>query len=358
MTYLSIELGLLLLGLLVWPVFRWGFRHLPGEGWQIAWVIPARQPQGDGLSWPAVNITFYGVISALAYTLATLAYFFLTGALGQPLLAAAVYAGMLLAIGIPASKLVNRWVEGVAGHTIGGAVFSVIVSAIPALLLTQWLVGQWGMTLNAAATLAATGACYALGESIGRLACLSFGCCYGKPIAQCSPLQQALYGPTATVYRGRMKKIAYASQLDNQPVVAVQSIACVLLFVLFLLAVWTLWKGFFMASIIISIAGSQLWRAYSETLRADYRGREGFTVYQGMALVGAALAPLYAAWAVRSLDCTIVAIAARGWQAVFSVEILLACQALGLLILIYMGKSYVTTAKLDFALNIPGRGKP
>lgn len=353
MMHLPIEAGLLLLCLIAWPIFRWGFRHLPGEGWQIAWVIPARNPAGDGLSWPAVNITFYGVISALAYSLAALAYFFLMGALGQPLASAALYAGMLLAIGVPASKLVNRWVEGVPGHTIGGAVFSVIVSAIPALLVAQWFGSAlFGENLHAAATLAATGACYVLGESIGRMACLSFGCCYGKPIAQCSPLQQALYGPSATVYRGRMKKIAYASNLANQPVVAVQTIACVLLFALFVASVWLIWKGHFLAALVVTISGSQLWRAYSETLRADYRGREGFTVYQGMALVGALLAPLYGIWAASVSVGAPSASALRGWQTALSAEVFLACQALGLLILLYMGRSYITSARLDFSLHV------
>jgi len=348
---MTIEAGLAVLAVVAFFIFRWGFRHLPGEGWQIAWVIPARDAGTDGIGWPAVNITFYGVISALAYATAALAYFFLMGAFAQPLAGAALYAGLLLAVGIPASKLVNRWVEGVPGHTIGGATFSVIVAAVPALMLAQWLTSVAGLgRLDPAIALAAAGATYVLGESIGRLACLSFGCCYGKPIASCTPLQQALYGSTATVYRGRMKKIAYASNLAGTPVVAVQSIACVLLFVLFLLTVWLLWRGHAGWATVIAISGSQLWRAYSESLRADYRGRDGFTVYQGMALIGAALAPLYAAWAGPA--GVALPTARAGWNTVFSPEVFLACQALGLLILVYMGRSYVTSARLDFSLHV------
>ncbi len=353
MMHLPIEVGLLLLCLIAWPIFRWGFRNLPGEGWQIAWVIPARNPSGDGLSWPAVNITFYGVISALAYAVAAFAYLFLMAAFGQSLVGASVYAGILLAIGVPASKWVNRVVEGQAGHTIGGAVFTVIASALPALWLTQWCVGLVGeVRLDGLIAVTCASASYVLGESIGRLACLSFGCCYGKPISQCTSLQRALYGPSATVYRGRMKKIAYASNLDGEPVVAVQSIACVLLFALFVVVVWLLWRGHAPFALVAAISGSQLWRAYSETLRADFRGRDGFTVYQGMALIGAMLAPVYA-WLLPSSAAPLVPQAALGWKSVLTVEVLLACQLLGLGILAFMGRSYITSARLDFQLHAP-----
>jgi hypothetical protein len=355
MMHLPIEAGLLLLCLIAWPIFRWGFRHLPGEGWQIAWVIPARHPAGDGLSWPAVNITFYGVISALAYALAAFAYLFLMAAFGQSILGAALYAGILLVIGVPASKWVNRLVEGQAGHTIGGAVFTVIASALPALWLTQWWLGLAGEArLDGLIAVTCASASYVLGEAIGRLACLSFGCCYGKPISQCTSLQKALYGPSATVYRGRMKKIAYASNLADQPVVAVQSIACVLLFALFVAVVWLLWRGHAALALIAAVSGSQLWRAYSETLRADFRGRDGFTVYQGMAIVGAMLAPLYA-WLLAPAAGSVPAIpqAALGWKSVLTVEVLLTCQLLGLGILAFMGRSYITSARLDFQLHAP-----
>ena len=56
----SIELGLLACSLLAALIFRWAFRHLPSECWQIAVAIPARSRMvGDtGPTWPAVNITF------------------------------------------------------------------------------------------------------------------------------------------------------------------------------------------------------------------------------------------------------------------------------------------------------------
>ncbi len=352
--FLSIEFGIALLALSAVIVFRWGFKHLPGEGWQFAVAIPARVDGAEGKYWPAVNITFYGVISSAAYALSLLLYVFLMGATGQPFAPAALFVAILLLVGIPASKIVARWVEGAAGHTIGGAVFAVLVAAMPAMAITQAVAKFLGWhAFSPAALTAAAAIAYVLGEAIGRLACLSFGCCYGRPIDTCTSLQKALYSKFTETYRGRFKKIAFAGGLHDRAVIAVQSIACALLFGLFLISLWLFWRGHFAMSLIVALGGSQLWRAYSEQLRADYRGRDGFTLYQAMALVGAALSAAFAAIYAQPSDAQIVALAARGWTAIVRVEVLVACQALAVMILFYMGRSSITSSRLELVLNAP-----
>jgi hypothetical protein len=350
----SIELGLLVCSLLAAWIFRWAFRHLPSECWQIAVAIPARsRAAGDtGPTWPAVNITFYGVISAIAYMLAVLAFVFLAGAANQPIVAVAIFSMLLLLVGIPASKWVALWVEGVPGHTIGGALFAVVISVLPALSLTNIVCGAIGMPRAEPGTLLASAAiAYVLGEAIGRLACLSFGCCYGRSIDSATPLQRALYSSTATIYRGRFKKIAYASGLDGHPVIAVQSVACAALFGVFIVSAWFFWKGHTTTSLIIALGLAQLWRAYSETLRADYRGREGFTVYQGMALVGVVLTLLYA-W-IHNAPTLVTPTFVRGLEVVVRIEVILCAQVLAIAILAFMGRSYVTSSRLEYQLHAP-----
>ncbi len=350
----SIELGLLTCCLLAAWIFRWAFRHLPSECWQIAVAVPARsRVVGDtGPTWPAVNITFYGVISAIAYMLAMLAFVFLAGAANQPIAAVAIFSMLLLLVGIPASKWVALWVEGVPGHTIGGALFAVVISVLPALWLTNMLCGAIGVPRAEPDVLLASAAiAYVLGEAIGRLACLSFGCCYGRSIDSATPLQRALYSSTATIYRGRFKKIAYASGLDGRPVIAVQSVACAALFGVFIVSVWFFWKGHVTLSLIIALGLAQLWRAYSETLRADYRGREGFTVYQGMALTGVGLTLLYA-W-IHNAPASVIPTFVRGLEVVTRIEVLLCTQALAIAILSLMGRSYVTSSRLEYQLHAP-----
>jgi Prolipoprotein diacylglyceryl transferase len=355
---LTIEFGLALLALFAVAVFRWGFRHLPGEGWQIALAVPARTPGIDGTTWPAVNITFYGVISSVSYSIALLTYVFLAAAVGQPLLPALIFVASLLAVGIPASKLVAKWVEGLPGHTIGGAVFAVLVAVMPAMWLVQSVTTIFGgPEFQPIVLLAAASSAYALGEAIGRLACLSFGCCYGRPMQSCTSLQKALYSSFTETYRGRFKKIAYAGGLTDQPVIAVQAIASAVLFALFLVAVWMFWKGHFAIAIVVALGGSQLWRAYSEILRADFRGRDGFTLYQAMALFGAVLSVPFA-WLYGDASVATKASAAAGWRAVFQPELLIATQCLSIAILVYMGRSTVTSSRLELLLHVPKNTKP
>lgn len=353
--WFTIEISVLLLAAMGYFVFRWGFRNLRSEGWQIAMAIPARTNGAEGRFWPAVNFTTYGVISSIAYGLSTCVFVFLVGAMAQPLRPAALFVTLLLLVGVPASKWVARWVEGMAGHTIGGAVFAVLVAAIPAMGLTQWIAKAFAWpTFDPGVIMAAACIAYALGEAIGRLACLSFGCCYGRPIAQCTSLQKALYSRMTETYRGRFKKIAYAGGLNDHPVIAVQSIACALLFGVFLLSLWLFWKGLIAASIVAALGLSQLWRLYSEQLRADFRGRDGFTVYQGMALAGALLSLVFAS-VFASMNTTLAPSALLGWHAVTQVEVIVLCELLAVLILFYMGRSSVTSSRLELLFNEPAK---
>jgi Prolipoprotein diacylglyceryl transferase len=355
--FFTIELGLILLASLGALVFRWGFRHLPSEAWQIALAVPARTNSAQGRFWPAINFTFYGVISAVSYGLSVLMFVFLVGATGQSLLPATIFITLLLAVGIPASKLVARWVEGTPGHTIGGAVFAVLLAAAPAMTLTELIARYFAWpNFDTAIIIAAASIAYVLGEAIGRLACLSFGCCYGRPIAQCTSLQKALYSRFTDTYRGRFKKIAYAGGLNDRPVIAVQSIASAVLFVVFLIALWFFWKGRFAASIVVALGASQLWRAYSEQLRADFRGREGFTLYQAMAIIGALLSLVFARLYASAETNQIPTISAhQGWLAVIQVEVIVASQSLALWILLYMGRSSVTSSRLELFLHEPAK---
>ncbi len=352
--FLTIEAVLAFCAILAALVFRWAFRRLPEEGWQIAFAIPLRTRSEDGITWSAINITFYGVISAVAYALAVAVYLFLVAAYRQPLLPALMFATLLLLVGIPASKWVARWVERVPGHTIGGAVFAVILATAPAILLTKTLSASVGLpSFQPVVLIAAASVAYALGESIGRLACLSFGCCYGRPIESCTSLQKALYSRFTETYRGRFKKIAYAGGLHDREVVAIQSIACVVLFAIFLASLWFFWSGRLAASIVIALGGSQLWRLYSEQLRADYRGRDGFTLYQGMALIGA-VASIVFAWRF-AMPSLAPASAREGWLTVAQLEVLVCCQVLAVFIVAFMGRSTVTSSRLEMRLHAPSK---
>ena len=57
-----------LLILLYAALFRWAFRVLPREGWQVLATVPqARRPDGR---WMGLNLTYYGAFTASAVVLA------------------------------------------------------------------------------------------------------------------------------------------------------------------------------------------------------------------------------------------------------------------------------------------------
>ena len=61
------------------------------------------------------------------------------------------------------------------------------------------------------------------------MACLSFGCCYGKPLREASPRLARLFGRYHAVFHGETKKAAYASGLAEEPLIPVQAITSVVL---------------------------------------------------------------------------------------------------------------------------------
>lgn len=355
MNWFTIEFGLVVIVVIAAIVFRWGFKNLPRQAWQIAVAVPSRHSDDLQSVLPAVNLTSYGFISAAAYATALAIYIFLIGSARQPLAYGLLFAGLLLLVAVPASKWVARWVEGVPGHTIGGATFAAMVVAFPSVELVAAVAAHSpNVRLDVTALIAAASIAYAFGEAIGRLACLSFGCCYGRPIDATTPLQRALYSRFTETYRGRFKKISYASGLCDRPVIAVQAISCVVLLALGVIALWCFWHGAAGVAIVVALGGSQLWRAYSEQLRADYRGREGFTVYQGMALLGALAALVFTlAYPVSADYRAQPPSAITGWFALARIEVLLAIQLLALGILFYMGKSSITSSRLELILHAP-----
>lgn len=330
-------------------VLWWGARHLPGERWQIAAAIPVRK-DGAG-EWTGVNITFYGIITASALAVSSGLLLLLLGALGVPSLDVVLFMAPLISACLPASRLVARWVESKpATLTIGGAAFV-------GLLLAPWLVGllRAGLGLDAlpgfqvTPVLAALMLCYALGEGLGRLACLSFGCCYGRPLEQCPAWLRRLLGRRGLVFSGATKKIAYEAGLAGLPVLPVQVITSAVYGLASLGGLHLFLSGRYQASLWLTLAVSGLWRAYSETLRADFRGHRRFTAYQALALAGVAYG------VVVSLVMPPVAAPipqlGLGWGELWSPGALCALMLLWVAALINSGVSRVTGARISFHLN-------
>ncbi len=284
------------MAVLLSAVLAWGFRTLPGEKWQVLFSVPGTQdPAG---SWSGTNYTYYGLFQANAMVLAIMLLVVLVGSLrlDAPLGAVGMIAGILVAVCIPSNKLVARIVEKKKHTTsIAGAFFMGTLAAPWAIWFSNEITG---FRFPLIPLLAAGCTAYALGESLGRLACISFGCCYGKPLHLTSRPLQKLFRNHSFIFSGRTKKIAYESGLEGIPVVPIQAISSVFLTATALAGTYLYLHAYYGPAFLITTIACQGWRFLSELLRSDYRGEGRLSAYQVMSLVG--IGYCIAIWLVAS----------------------------------------------------------
>ena len=333
------------LAVVLFALLSWGFRTLPEERWQIVATIPLIKESGR---WRGLNLTYYGIFSATAHLLSVVVLFILLAAIRLPATATLALAALTLAVCVPASRWVARVVEK-KPHTfsMAGAFFVGVVVFPPFVWLINVTLGQHlGFTVDYLPAMAAIVVAYAFGEALGRLACISFGCCYGRALDQTHPLVQKLFARWHFIFHGETKKIAYAAGLDGTKVIPVQGLTAVLYVLTGLLGMALFLSGHYAASFVTTMLITQLWRVFSETLRADHRGGGVLSTYQIMALVVSAYAVFLSVLFVDAASPT--ASLYLGLSALWHPAVLLILQMLWLVIFIYTGRSAVTEAHMSF----------
>jgi len=343
------HLFLLILAVLSAAALNWGFRHLPGRQWQI-W---ATMPSYDGTTgrWRGTNLTWYGIITASANLLALLVVFCLLGSVGASRNAMLVLAGALLVCALPAARWVAWLVEGKKHtFTVGGAVFVGFV-ALPwiAAGYNRFAVSSAVEEVPVLAVMAAVAIGYAFGEGFGRLACISYGCCYGKALQDCGPLVRRLFERCHFVFRGETKKIAYASNLDGESVVPIQAVTAVLYCGTGLISAALYLQGLFATAFLLAALVTQAWRVISEMWRADYRGGGRLSAYQIMGLMLLPYA-LLLAWLFPVVNSGAPDILG-GLSGLWHPSVVLALQGSWLAMFLFLGRSQVTGAQLSFFVH-------
>jgi len=340
------ELFILLFGVAITVTFCWAFRTLQKEHWQMICSIPTRQlPNG---TWQGWNLTWYGFFNATSVILATSLFIILMGSVAVPSGISLCILLILLGACLPAARIMAWLVEKKRStFTIGGSFFI-------GMLLAPWIMwlanifstSLFGVTLPVMQALAAMSIAHALGEGTGRLACISFGCCYGKPLSSCSPRMQRLFSRHYFIFAGKTKKIAYAHHLDGIKVIPIQAVTAILYSATGLAGCYLFIKGFSFSVFIATLLVTQAWRILSETLRADYRGNGRISAYQLMA--GAAI--LYAAGigyvfhATNSKSPALIS----GLKSLWNPALIIFLLTIWVTTLIYMGKSKMTGVLIHF----------
>ncbi len=340
------ELFVAVLALCLVQLLRWCFRALPNEKWQILGCIPLSKEGSD--RWKGLNLTYYGLFVSAAVVAATWMIFVLMGSIGVPIGIIGVLLLLILPVWALATKLTARLVEKkLHTFTIGGATFVLLLITPPAVFLTNALAGpKFGVQVPMLPFLAAMAVAYTMGEGIGRLACISFGCCYGKPISQCGPTIRRIFERHGFIFTGKTKKIAYESGLDEQEVVPIQAITSSVHIVLGLAALLLYFHSAFFSAFVLSMTATQGWRVFSETLRADYRGGGKITAYQVMAGLGIVYTVLLALFVPVQAVCRPDIVA--GVAALWHPGVILALQAVGFGTFLFSGRSMVTASSLSF----------
>ncbi|APG28676.1 prolipoprotein diacylglyceryl transferase [Syntrophotalea acetylenivorans] len=343
------HLFLLNLAVLSAVTLNWGFRRLPGRQWQICATVPSYE--GTTGSWQGTNLTWYGIITASANLVALLVVFCLLGSVGVPRVAMLMVAGALLVCALPAARWIAWLVEGKQHtFTVGGAVFVGFVTLPWIVVVHNFFAGDFVTgRLSVLAVLAAVSIGYAFGEGLGRLACISYGCCYGKPLQDCGPLVRRVFKRCHFVFRGETKKIAYASGLDGESVVPIQAVTALLYCTTGLLAAALYLHGLFAAAFLVAALVTQAWRVVSEMWRADYRGGRRLSAYQVMGLL---LLPytLLLVWLFPSSLPGVPDMSA-GFQSLWHPAVVLALQVGWLTMFLFLGRSQVTGAQLSFYVH-------
>jgi hypothetical protein len=327
----------------------WGIRTLSRERWQIAAAVPVRK-RNDG-EWSGINLTWYGMLTANAYVVAVVALFMLMGAVRVPLAGTAAMAVAMLSLCIPASRLVARVVEKKAHtFTVGGAVFVGILMAPWIILLVNRTLGaELEFHISPAAALAAFGIAYAFGEGLGRLACISFGCCYGMPLADAPAWLRRIFAGRSVTFYGKTRKIAYAGGMEGKKVLPVQALTAVIYVFCAFCGIFFFLNAWFAGAFIVTMAVTQGWRVLSETLRADYRGGGKISAYQIMGMAGILYGSvtIFFAPAAHLSQPDI----SGGIVSLWHPGSILLLQALWLGIFFYTGRSTVTGATLTFHIH-------
>ncbi len=326
----------------------WGYQYLPKENWQILAVLPRKKTaQGQ---WIGLNLTYYGFLCATANAFAVVMFLILSSAAEIPLSGACLLIVSLLLICLPAAKLIARLVEKKSSTlTVGGAVFAgTLASPLLVYCVNHTLGKTQGFSISVSTFLAAASIAYAYGEGLGRLACISFGCCYGKPVASLPLFVQKLFARFYLRFSGATKKITYASGLDNTKVVPVQIITAIIYCGAALAGTGIYLAGEFRLAFVSSLLITQIWRFLSEFLRADFRGSLKITPYQVMA----GLTIVYAVTAACMFhEQSTLPVLTRGLSCLWNPGIIFFIEGIWVTSFLYTGRSQVTGAQIRFHVN-------
>jgi hypothetical protein len=346
---ISNEAFVLSLGALLASFVFWAFKKLPDERWQFLASVPVMK-DADG-RWRGLNFTYYGLLTANALVFGLALLIMLLGSLRIPIAVTLTVILAVLAVCLPAARWVATLVEGKScTFTVAGAFFvGIFVTPAVLQLLNYFLSLTESAPVPIVPALAAVMIAYAFGEGLGRLACISFGCCYGVTVPEVPRFLRHAFDRWHFVFSGDMKKISYSSGLAGKQVIPIQAITCLIYIGIGLAATLLFLHARFVAAFVASMSVTQGWRALSELLRADFRGEGKISKYQLMGIVAIPFAVILTM--LLPTEGTMVPQLDAGIDSIWRLEVFLLLQAIWVTVFMMFGKSMVTGAQISFHLH-------
>lgn len=340
MNLLFITVSALLFGLII----ALGVHYLQHERYQMFAIIPFRKK--EDATWQGINFTSYGFLIATSSACSILYALILLKSANVPLPGVLAVLLLLFAVCVPAAREIAKLVEK-KHHTftIGGAFFCGLIAMPLLITAVNLLLAKNQMELmHTHAVLAAISISYTLGEGLGRLACISYGCCYGKPLCECKSITQKVYAKTAFVFTGSTQKAVDEGALGGKKLVPIQGVTCIVYTLTALISAYLFLSTHFIAAFLLSLYFSQLWRMYSETLRADFRGFGSFSAYQKMSLAALPMGTLITLLPAQAAPVTPVI--TQGLAILLEPIPMITLQLMWLIMFFRFGRSTVTSSTL------------
>lgn len=338
---------LLCFGFILAHFLGWGFKYLPGERWQMLAVIPVYKDVSE--HWQGKNFTYYGFFIATSQLISILLLLVLLGSMQISFLGAALVVVVVLIFCIPAARIMAMIVEKKRHtFTIGGASFVGILLAPWSVVFANTILAGTNIHLPLIPVLAAMSVSYTLGEGLGRLGCISYGCCYGKPVKDCGKFFRWCFARTGMIFYGSNKKVAYEARLEGERLVPIQAITSILYTAGALIGSYLFFTGFFTQALLFTIVLTQIWRILSETLRADFRGYGKISAYQKMGVIGVVymMVVMFYLPAPQSASPDVL----FGLHSLWNPAVILGIQALWLIFFFAFGRSTVTSSNVRIEL--------
>jgi hypothetical protein len=343
--FISIILGIILTGI-TWI----GYKVFPHERWQMIAAIPVKKRE-DG-SWRSINLTWYGAIIATSYLISVAIFYFLASVRNIPIIPVIGIIALVITICMPASKIIALIVEK-KKHTssIGGATFLSLIAVPWIILISNYLTTKYyGKTIEPIAVLSALYIAYTIGEGFGRIACVSFGCCYGKPMDELPKLIQRFLKFKGLRFFGETKKVCYADNWEGRNLFPIQAITTIIYLTTGLIGFYFYLLGWIKTSMLLTLSVTQLWRIFSEFLRADYRGNyKILSAYQKMSIFNIFYISAITIFFPDVKNVTLQF--QNGINLLWSPWFILSMELLWIITFLYYGISKVTGSNVNFFVN-------